>query len=397
MAIPGMTEDTADAILDWLDEDDETRELGAEIDYYSGMGYQCKNGQLGTIEELLLVKGVTPDLLFGADYNRNGVVDANEQTGSSLADATSSPSEANLGWAQFFTLYSQEENLQPDGTPRIDLNGSDMQVLHDELSAVLSPEQANFIVAFRQFGPYTGMEQGESSASIQLDYKQAPKTQLTNVLDLVGVKVKSTPPGQAQGQGQSQGGEADRAATGGGSSGNDDEEEGEGEGDDQGTILESPFPNEPLGMSAWLPKLLDHVTVNKSPTIAGRININQASPIVLAGIPGMNDEMVQAILANRELEPTGQREEHRHEHWLLTEGIVTLQEMKSIVPFVTANGSVFRAQVVGYFDEEGPASRVEVVINAVGASTARPRVVFWRDLTNLGRGYNLATLGTSAE
>ncbi len=139
------------------------------------MGYQCKNSQLGTIEELLLVKGVTPDLLFGADYNRNGVVDANEQTGSSLADATSSPSEANLGWAQFFTLYSQEENLQPDGTPRIDLNGSDMQVLHDELSAVLTPEQANFIVAYRQFGPYTGMEQGESSASIQLDFKQAPK------------------------------------------------------------------------------------------------------------------------------------------------------------------------------------------------------------------------------
>ncbi len=28
MAIPGMTEDSADAILDWLDEDDETRELG---------------------------------------------------------------------------------------------------------------------------------------------------------------------------------------------------------------------------------------------------------------------------------------------------------------------------------------------------------------------------------
>ncbi len=364
----------------------------AEIDYYSGMGYQCKNGQLGTIEELLLVKGVTPDLLFGADYNRNGVVDANEQTGSSLADATSSPSEANLGWAQFFTLYSQEENLQPDGTPRIDLNGNDMQVLHDELSVVLSPEQANFIVAYRQFGPYTGMEQGESSASIQLDFKQAPKTQLTNVLDLVGVKVKTTPPGQAQGQGQSQGGGGQRS---GENSGDDDEEEGEGA--DSGTILESPFPNEPLGMSAWLPKLLDHVTVNKSPTIPGRINVNQASPIVLAGIPGLNEEMVQAILANRELEPTGQREDHRHEHWLLTEGIVTLQEMKSIVPFVTANGSVFRAQVVGYFDEEGPASRVEVVINAVGASTARPRVVFWRDLTNLGRGYNLATLGTSAE
>ena len=111
----------------------------------------------------------------------------------------------------------------------------------------------------------------------------------------------------------------------------------------------------------------------------------------------MNDEMVQAILASREIEPSGQKESHRHEHWLLTEGVVTLDEMKKIVPFVTANGSVFRAQVVGYFDQEGPAARVEVVINAVGASLARPRVVFWRDLSNLGRGYNLATLGTSAE
>ena len=131
-------------------------------------------------------------------------------------------------------------------------------------------------------------------------------------------------------------------------------------------------------MSAWLPKLLDHVTVNKSPTIPGRININQASPIVLAGIPGHERRDGQAILANRELEPTGQREDHRHEHWLLTEGIVTLQEMKSIVPFVTANGSVFRAQVVGYFDEEGPASRVEVVINAVGVLAPSTRSILER-------------------
>jgi DNA uptake protein ComE-like DNA-binding protein len=405
LAIPGMTDETADSILDWLDEDDETREQGAEIDYYSGVGYKCKNGPLDTIEELLLVKGITPDLLFGADYNRNGVVDPNEQTGSSLAEATSSPSEANLGWAQFLTLYSLEENVQPDGTPRIDLNGNDMQVLYDELSAVLSPEQANFIVAYRQFGPYTGNEQGQSSAAVELDYKQAPKTQLTNVLDLVGVKVRLTPPGQNQSQGQSgqqsgggnrDGGGGNRDGGGGGNGGNNDDEE-EDEGDDEATILESPFPNEPLGMNAWLPKLLDHVTVNKSPTIAGRININQASPIVLRGIPGLDDEMVQAILANREIEPSGQKESHRHEHWLLTEGVVTLEEMKRIVPFVTASGSVFRAQVVGYFDQEGPAARVEVVINAAGASLARPRVVFWRDLSNLGRGYNLATLGTSAE
>lgn len=34
MAIPGMTEDVADSILDWIDEDDEPREYGAELEYY---------------------------------------------------------------------------------------------------------------------------------------------------------------------------------------------------------------------------------------------------------------------------------------------------------------------------------------------------------------------------
>ena len=35
--------------------------------------YAPRNGPLGSIEELLLVRGVTPALLFGADLNRNGV------------------------------------------------------------------------------------------------------------------------------------------------------------------------------------------------------------------------------------------------------------------------------------------------------------------------------------
>ena len=37
MALPGMTDDIADSILDWLDSDDTPREQGAESDYYSGL------------------------------------------------------------------------------------------------------------------------------------------------------------------------------------------------------------------------------------------------------------------------------------------------------------------------------------------------------------------------
>src|SRR5947207_2464686 len=67
MAIPNMTEDIANSILDWIDPDEDTRSNGAENDYYSTLSspYRCKNGPLDTLEELLLVKGVTPQLLFG--------------------------------------------------------------------------------------------------------------------------------------------------------------------------------------------------------------------------------------------------------------------------------------------------------------------------------------------
>ena len=72
-----------------LDADDEPRELGAEIDYYSALApaYAPKNGPLETVEELLLVRGVTPQLLFGADINRNGQLDPHEQTDDSTSAA----------------------------------------------------------------------------------------------------------------------------------------------------------------------------------------------------------------------------------------------------------------------------------------------------------------------
>ncbi len=58
-----------DAILDWLDydDDDTVRPEGAENDYYNGLEnpYPCKNGPMDSIEELLLIKGITPKVFFG--------------------------------------------------------------------------------------------------------------------------------------------------------------------------------------------------------------------------------------------------------------------------------------------------------------------------------------------
>ena len=56
-----------DSILDWRDENDLHRMNGAENDYYVSLDnpYECKNGDFDTIEELLLVRGITPELFYG--------------------------------------------------------------------------------------------------------------------------------------------------------------------------------------------------------------------------------------------------------------------------------------------------------------------------------------------
>ncbi|MBW1973596.1 MAG: hypothetical protein DRG20_01815 [Deltaproteobacteria bacterium] len=53
-----------DSILDWRDKDELHRLNGAESDYYQTLDppYSCKNGNFDTIGELLLVKGITPEI-----------------------------------------------------------------------------------------------------------------------------------------------------------------------------------------------------------------------------------------------------------------------------------------------------------------------------------------------
>jgi general secretion pathway protein K len=56
-----------DSILDWIDDDDLHRTNGAESDYYLSLSppYTAKNGPFDAIEELLWVRGVTPELFYG--------------------------------------------------------------------------------------------------------------------------------------------------------------------------------------------------------------------------------------------------------------------------------------------------------------------------------------------
>jgi len=376
MALPGMTEDVADAILDWMDLDDEPRDYGAEIESYAALSpaYATKNGPLDTLEELLLVRGVTPSSLFGVDTNRNHLVDRAESNGAMIVDVGDSEGTLELGWAAYLTIYSREANRQADGQTKIDLardasTEEERKKFYEELEAVLLPEWAKFIVFWRQ-----GSDPGNSTApprpvtDCEPDFSQQFQRKPETVLDLIGKPVRCRIMGQSS-----------------------------------AVVIETPFPDAPLASALFLPKLLDHCTVGSTTTVEGRVNINLASRVVLSavlsGVLGSNDEpfdpaeIINSIVSERPNDPNQADEAFNYETWLYSRAIVDLEQMKKLFPYVCVRGNVYRAQVIGYFDKGGPSARLEVVIDATNSP---PRMVFWRDMTHLGRGYPLETLGIEA-
>jgi len=95
-----------DSILDWRDTDDLHRLNGAENDYYQSLTepYDCKNGPFDAVEELLLVRGITPELFYGKKSKES------EEEGIS-----------RIGLRDVFTVFST--------VPQLDINASPVEVL----------------------------------------------------------------------------------------------------------------------------------------------------------------------------------------------------------------------------------------------------------------------------
>jgi general secretion pathway protein K len=62
-------DEIGDSILDWRDKDDNHHLNGAESDYYKSLEppYEAQNEDFDTIEELLWVKGMTPEIFYGSE------------------------------------------------------------------------------------------------------------------------------------------------------------------------------------------------------------------------------------------------------------------------------------------------------------------------------------------
>ena len=116
----GVKDEDADTIVDsiedWRDADDLVRLHGAESDYYMSLPvpYKAKNADFESVKELILVKGVTREILYGG--------------------------EKQAGLANFVTVYS--------GSAQINVNAASKEVL----MAIpgMTPELAGNVIDFRK-------------------------------------------------------------------------------------------------------------------------------------------------------------------------------------------------------------------------------------------------------
>ncbi len=149
MELPGMSEDMAAAILDWVDEDDLVRDLGAEKGYYGQLAspYEPRNGSIRTLLELELVAGVEAADVRGEDWNLNSRLDPNEDDGDATWPPDDADGELDAGWSAIITAGSVDEGLAVSGEPRLDLVAADEGQLMSRVDAI-EPLQARVILDY---------------------------------------------------------------------------------------------------------------------------------------------------------------------------------------------------------------------------------------------------------
>jgi type II secretory pathway component PulK len=124
--IPSTEWDTMiDCLEDWIDENDLHGLNGAESDdpFYQEQGYPVKNGPLDSVEELLMVKGWGPEILYGrpADEENDeifGIADILTVWGDGKVNLNTANTNLLLSFAEYedWELASVfEARMGPDG------------------------------------------------------------------------------------------------------------------------------------------------------------------------------------------------------------------------------------------------------------------------------------------
>ena len=381
--VPGMTEEIANAILDWIDSDEDRGVGGAESADYQGLAvpYAARNAPLESIEELLQIQGITPVLFYGEDANRNGMLDPNEDDGNESRPNDNADGILDVGWREYFTASSRERNTAGDGEAKININGTILTELFDEIEEAFDTETATFIIAYRLWGnenadpatvksltvdqkelaqAITGgltSQEGVSITRAGMDLNQVSAYSFRSIYDVIDAQVNAVINGAPQ-------------------------------------TLISPWTSGNL--LEKMPEFEGSFTHVDDAFLDGRININIARREVLLAIPDMTESIADSIITMRPpLEDSGVASSlmtvRASPTWLLGGSLVDLNTYRRLGPWLTTGGDIFSFQALGHFDQGGPTTRLEATIDG---TQDPPRVIFQRDLTSLGRGFHPGLLSS---
>lgn len=370
LALPGADETIVDSILDWLDTDDEARASGAESEYYKALSppLAARNGPLESIDELLLVQGVTKQLLMGEDANGNGVLDPNENDGDRSPPLDDQDGQLDRGWRPFLTLDSQESNLDQQGIPRIFLNDPDVGRVYSLILREFDEELARLVLAYRVLGaPGSAPFAPSSAESTVAPASGAGPFHLPSPFVLIDLDIAGMWEGHK-------------------------------------VELKSPFRSNDRPSLERFRTVVDRWTTNPFPTMVGRVDLHSASPAALELLP-LTPEQRRRILEERLAHGAGISDSPTASTgpssarsapsilWLLEENIVTLRELIALDAVVAASSPTRRFQSVGFLDPGRPATRLEFLMDR---SAPQPRILCVRPFDQWGEP-NLSFLGQGAD
>jgi type II secretory pathway component PulK len=347
MQIPGMTDEAADSILDWIDADDQPRQFGAESDYYQRLAepYRPRNALPDSLEELLFVKGVGRDSFYGT----SGL-------------SSQSDTQDSTAWSSYLTIHSAERNFDGSGRPRLALNEDAHTSLDDfesQLGRFLSPEVARFIRLARMYGTTDTAAPGVGplEAGVATNNTTLSLHQISSLADLVGSSVQL--PSSASGSAI-------------------------------GLLAKSPLKLDSAESLQQFRLLEEQTTTALSNVLTGRININSASEQVLSALIG--DPAIASRIVQQRM--TLDTTERSSTVWLLTRQILDLSTFRRIYSHITTRGDVHSAEIIVYRRIGGPFLRRKVTIDAANDP---PRRVDWVDLAELGLSVSLGELEQKSE
>jgi DNA uptake protein ComE-like DNA-binding protein len=343
-------------ILDWRDADQETRDGGAENTYYNTLkpAYNAKNGPFDSVEELLLVRGITAAVLYGEDVNRNGILDRNEDDGpDSFPEYDNGDGVLNFGIAPFLTVWAREMDVSKDNKQRISLY-NDAATITAMLNEYDGPKEGEEQTAENAIPLSAGTSTFLGTVAGQQTLLAAMKSLADLLPDPEGAAPEAADPNDPNAV-------AAAAAL--------------------AALAASPVTPEELGY------IMDRLTLRKQELakepIFGLININAAPLRVLRTIPGMTEEAAVALVAGRkEVAP----ELLGNPAWPVIAETIDRATYKRIAPYITTKAYQFHVEIVGYADHLKLAQRLEWIIEMVGPLA---QVKYHRDLTRLGVGWPL--------